>query len=309
LSPFRLSLLLAAATFCLLLIGGTVKPTGSSLACPDWPLCHGQVFPEMKGGVLFEHSHRLAATAVGLLTIGFLVVAVRNVEVPLRVKRLAVALLVMVVVQGVLGGITVLLRLPTIVSTAHLALSMAFFASVLTCAWWLRDAQATEMASGAPRGLALATLLAVYLQIVFGGFVRHTGAGRACGLDFPTCGGEWWPHLWESRAHQLHRGIGVLVAGLIITAAIPCAARAARLQRPWVRRAALATPLLAVLQVVLGIATVTSGIRVPEVLGHFTVGILLLAGWHATWLGLGPRGRPVMVEDLHPRAVPASGAA
>jgi heme A synthase len=61
--PFAIAT--AVATFLLLLIGGLVNPTGSSLACPDWPLCHGSAFPEMTGGVFFEHSHRLAATTVG----------------------------------------------------------------------------------------------------------------------------------------------------------------------------------------------------------------------------------------------------
>ena len=66
----RLAKLAAAATFVLLVIGGTVNPTGSSLACPEPTLvCHGQLFPPMVGGVLYEHGHRLAAMTVGLLQI------------------------------------------------------------------------------------------------------------------------------------------------------------------------------------------------------------------------------------------------
>src|SRR2546423_5768028 len=66
----RLAKLAAAATFLLLVIGGTVNPTGSSLACPEPTLvCHGQLFPPMVGGVLYEHGHRLAAMTVGLLQI------------------------------------------------------------------------------------------------------------------------------------------------------------------------------------------------------------------------------------------------
>src|SRR5512147_1358340 len=107
----RLAVLTSGATFVLLFIGGLVTSTGSGLAVPDWPLSFGQVFPEMTGGVLFEHGHRLAASLVGLLT---LVLAVWTVlrEPRASVRTLAVAMLTAIVLQGVLGGITVLYKLP-----------------------------------------------------------------------------------------------------------------------------------------------------------------------------------------------------
>ena len=75
----RVAKLAAAATFLLLVIGGTVNPTGSSLACPEPTLvCHGQLFPPMVGGVLYEHGHRLAAMTVGLLQIALTVLLLRK---------------------------------------------------------------------------------------------------------------------------------------------------------------------------------------------------------------------------------------
>src|SRR5215216_4538979 len=75
----RLAKLAAAATFLLLVIGGTVNPTGSSLACPEPTLvCHGQLFPPMVGGVFYEHGHRLAAMTVGLLQIALTVMLARR---------------------------------------------------------------------------------------------------------------------------------------------------------------------------------------------------------------------------------------
>src|SRR5688572_23167410 len=120
----------AAATFLLLLVGGLVNPTGSSLACPDWPLCYGSAFPEMTGGILYEHSHRLVATFVGLMTVILGVLLFRARRHDRGYVPLALLVVAMVVVQGVLGGLTVLLKLPPQISTAHLALSMAFFVTL-----------------------------------------------------------------------------------------------------------------------------------------------------------------------------------
>src|SRR4051794_41950912 len=66
----RFAIVTAACTFVLLLMGGIVHNTRSSLACPDWPLCFGRVFPKMEGGVLVEHSHRLVAATVSMLAVG-----------------------------------------------------------------------------------------------------------------------------------------------------------------------------------------------------------------------------------------------
>src|SRR5512143_3915013 len=99
----RFAMLTAGATYVLLFLGGLVTSTGSGLAVPDWPLSFGQVFPTMVGGVLYEHGHRLAASTVGLLTLVLAVWVVVSEPRP-AVRGLAVAMLVAVILQGVLGG-------------------------------------------------------------------------------------------------------------------------------------------------------------------------------------------------------------
>src|SRR5215471_1382237 len=128
----RFAVATAVATYLLILIGGLVHGTGSSLACPDWPTCYGTFMPKMEGGVLVEHSHRLAAGTVVILTLALagLLTAARDPALrPLRpFGWLAVGL---VCAQAVLGGITVKLRLPTPISTAHTGTLLLFFLTVL----------------------------------------------------------------------------------------------------------------------------------------------------------------------------------
>src|SRR4029079_3640978 len=128
----RFAVATAVATYLLILIGGLVHGTGSSLACPDWPTCYGSLMPKMEGGVLVEHSHRLAAGTVVIMTLalaGLMTLTRAREWRPLRpCAWLAVGL---VIVQALLGGITVKLRLPTPISTAHTGTSLLVFLTLL----------------------------------------------------------------------------------------------------------------------------------------------------------------------------------
>src|SRR5687768_13555615 len=102
-NPHRLAVATAVATFFLLLVGGIVHGTGSSLACPDWPLCYGSPFPEMTGGVFYEHGHRLLAFGVGMLTTVLMVYCILARKRDRALLWLGIATFVIVVIQGVLG--------------------------------------------------------------------------------------------------------------------------------------------------------------------------------------------------------------
>src|SRR5258706_3405437 len=107
----RFAVVTAGATLVLIFVGALVTSTGSGLAVPDWPLSFGQVFPPMVGGVLYEHGHRLVAAGVGLLTVTLMVLMTRW-EPRSWARWLARAAVGVVILQGTLGGVTVLLRLP-----------------------------------------------------------------------------------------------------------------------------------------------------------------------------------------------------
>ncbi len=166
----------AFIAFLLLLAGGLVTSTGSSLSVPDWPLSFGTLFPPMLGGVLFEHGHRLLAGTVSLMTFCLTVWCYRS-ESRAWVRRVATFAAGAIVAQALLGGLTVLLRLPPIVSISHACLAQAVFCSLLVVAqaetaWFQTQARPVPGMSWLPGALAVA---AVYGQLIFGAVIRHTG--------------------------------------------------------------------------------------------------------------------------------------
>ncbi len=276
----RLAILTAAATYLLILIGGLVHGTGSSLACPDWPTCYGTFMPKMEGGVLVEHSHRLAAGTVVILTLvlaGTLTWAGRRDALARRLRPFGWLAVALVFAQALLGGITVLLRLPTPISTAHTATSLLFFMTVLYIAVRSRPERATAAAASAPPLVGRAALIAsvaVYVQMVLGGLVRHSGAALAC-VDVPLCRGSFWPDAHPTVLIQaLHRLNAIAVACVVLASAV-ISFRQAR--RPITRVLALTAPALVGVQIWLGIRSVQSFLDLATVESHLAVATALLA--------------------------------
>jgi len=178
---YRFALALACATAVLIFIGGLVTSTGSGLSVPDWPLSYGRLMPPMVGGVFFEHGHRMAAATVGLVSV--LVAVVFSWKEERRwVKGAAWAAVGLVVLQGLLGGLTVLFRLPKPISIAHACLAQTFFClTVALAVWssgtWRRHPKTRRDPEGAlplHQG-TLALLVTAYLQLILGAILRHTG--------------------------------------------------------------------------------------------------------------------------------------
>jgi len=270
----RLAVGAACATWVLLLVGCLVHGTGSSLACPDWPLCFGSAFPKMENGVQYEHTHRLVATAVGLLTIALAVVLHRRRTDDPKTAVLGYVAVGLVCFQGLLGGITVLLRLPILVTLMHLGTSMAFFCLTTVIALRVREARTAaippELAALRP-WVALA-VVATFVQIIVGGAVRHTASGLAC-FGIPLCNGDLWPSHPGAHLHMLHRILAVVLAAYIF--ALAAATRAAP-DSPVAVLARLSAWLV-VVQVSLGVISVWSLLALSPVTLHLGVAALLLA--------------------------------
>jgi len=178
----RYAVLLAVCTLFLVVAGASVTSKEAGLSVPDWPLSYGQVMPQMTGGVFFEHGHRIVATAVGFMTI-ILSVWLALAETRKWMKTLGIVALGAVIVQGLLGGLTVKLMLPPAVSISHACLAQLFFSTTVAIALftsksWLQGPEIVED-HGWPslRSLAILTPVMVMAQIALGAAFRHRAIG------------------------------------------------------------------------------------------------------------------------------------
>lgn len=213
----RFSVGTALATLVLLMAGALVTSTGSGLAVPDWPLSYGTLFPEMRGGVIFEHGHRLIAGTVGLLTV-FLAYLLWRFEPRSWVRGLGIAAVGLVLTQATLGGLTVLLRLPVGVSVGHALLAQTFFCTVVCLAMvtspsWERPQLPLSSSDESLPAWCLATSCAFFVQLFLGAVMRHSGAGLAI-PDFPASFGHVVPPQFTPAIaiHFAHRMGALTVA-------------------------------------------------------------------------------------------------
>ena len=175
----RFAILVACATFFLIIAGALVTSHDAGLATSDWPLSNGQVFPKMVGNLFWEHGHRMVATTVGILTI-VLMIYILAKEKRSWVRKLGVFALLAVIAQGLLGGLTVKLMLPLAVSSAHATLAQLFFCTtvslaVFTSRSWIEARPLEEEKGVLPlRHLCAAALVTIFLQLILGATLRHS---------------------------------------------------------------------------------------------------------------------------------------
>lgn len=168
--------LTAFAAFILVFVGALVTSTGSALAVPDWPLSFGKFFPPMTGGVLFEHGHRMIAGIVALMTWSLAGWAYfSRVSKPVRLLSYLIAAAILL--QAILGGLTVLLLLPPSIAVFHAALGQTVFCLLLALAETSSNQFEAETGVHQARlwKFGLAAICALYVQLIFGAILRHSG--------------------------------------------------------------------------------------------------------------------------------------
>ncbi|MCH8345393.1 MAG: COX15/CtaA family protein [Chloroflexi bacterium] len=225
-----MALLSVIVTYALIILGGTVRVTDSGLACPDWPRCQGQWIPSLEGHVLIEYSHRLAAASVGLIILGTAIAAWLWHRDNRFVVAGATAAVLLVIVQIVVGGVTVNMELPDTIVALHLAIALIILAVLVATAvgaFWYHRLPPSDtsdpnrvLSPGAAPGLAAVTALATFGLILLGSYVANSGAA----LVYPD-----WP-LFDGRLvsaggrladlHWAHRMMAVIVGLLLLGLAV-----------------------------------------------------------------------------------------
>jgi len=248
----RFSLLVASATFFLIIAGALVTSHDAGLATPDWPLSNGQFFPKMVGNLFWEHGHRMVATTVGMLTI-VLTIYLFIKERRRWVRRLGLFALLAVIAQGLLGGLTVKLLLPLPVSTAHATLAQLFFCAtvslaVFTSPGWLKEQVSIEEQGSLPvRYLCLAAAVTILLQLVIGATLRHSAT---------------WDQQLPTELVLTHIGGAVAVAIILTMACSRVLFRHAG--QPFLTRPAAIALILLGLQLLLGVAAYLTRLASPN---------------------------------------------
>jgi len=285
----RFTVVVACLAFLLVIAGGLVTSNNAGLAVPDWPTSFGNWFKaHMVGGVKYEHTHRLIAECVGLLTI---VVAVWTWLVDQRrwMRWLTIGAVAGVLFQGILGGLTVLELTPPVISTAHAAVGQTMFCvlaaiAVFTSRSWLFEPEEKISKKEARPLLRHSWMLIgfLYLQLILGAAFRHVWTKWG-----PTAAKRWpaqkiihaflYPHILNA----------LFVAGLVLYVSLRVITKHSRI--PHLRRPAVALLVLLILQLLLGVAAYVTRVilgvdelqptanLVATTVAHVGTGALMLA--------------------------------
>lgn len=293
----RLAVLTAAVALAVVALGGVVRATDNGLACPTWPGCFsgGDFIPRADVGVWLEHSHRLLAGGLALLIAGALLWALLRHRDRRGIVWALAAAAAAVLVQAALGAAVVLFQLRAELVTAHLGMGMAVVALLVVVA--VEAAQGPAPAPALRDRRLLRTSLGVagltYVQILVGGHVTGVGAGLVY-ADSSFLGiATFAPIARESQlfnaAHRVLAVALVVAIGVLVSRTVRSGATG------WLARLAHVASALVVLQVLLGVANLWSGLSPLSVIPHLAVASWI---WAVLVLHAALAARRVIADDI-----------
>lgn len=231
---YRLSVVTAVTTYALIVLGGITRISGSGLGCEDdWPLCQGRPYPPLNMLAIIEYLHRTVAAGIGFLVLATAIGAWRSSTTRKRTRYTAFAGIVLIIVQALLGAVTVWRELPSEIVTAHLGVAMVFLASTMLTAYFIaqdRNAPAWLVEAGHDPGLkpdrtfsliARAGAAIIFALILTGGATATSGAALACD-QWPVCiRDSFFPELtsrytWINIAHRAAALFGAVTVIVVL---------------------------------------------------------------------------------------------
>lgn len=298
------SKLLSFVTLMLIFLGALVKSTESGLSVPDWPTTYGHFmfsFPldQMVGGIKYEHTHRMLASIVGLMALTLCVMLLRS-SAAVWIKRLSIWSVILVIGQGILGGLTVIHFLPVALSSLHGVLAQTFFIVTVMIAYGLSKEHQhrltiNETYDGKFIRFGIILTIMIFIQLILGNIMRHTNSGLAI-PDFPTMGGKliptmnqdmlMWINAWrfehdldpvkmgQIHTHLTHRIWGFLILFKLLF--INSVAYKRHLSNPFIMKTLFWLNLAMMMQIGLGIATVLMQKEFITTSLHVTLGAVVL---------------------------------
>lgn len=267
----------------LMALGAGVRTMNAGLSCPDWPLCFGQVIPDFHPAVWFEFVHRAYAGIVALCYLICCWMVFRSKTLPKVARKAVVFGLLALGAQIVMGGLTVLLLVKSVIVTSHLVLATLFFSSVFWLLYIVESAENPEKNKPPQWFSVLARVMPilVFAQLIVGGFVASTYAGSVC-VDWPLCNGEWVP-TWQGAiglqiAHRFF-AYGLIVVIGMVGWVVQRSRQSDGLSwvTPQLLRLSRINTFMVALQVAVGIANLLLYIPAHMAVLHQSVGVLLFA--------------------------------
>mgnify|MGYP001165261870 CR=1 FL=1 len=198
-----------AIAFIQISLGAFVRSTESGLGCPDWPLCHGELIPPFEFHTLIEYSHRLNGSILGIFIVALALSALLKYRNNKSILCLSLVSLFLVILAGILGGITVITELSWWIRLIHLSIALLLICCITLLAKEIVFPNRTHMpvvtkeiwkTSGA--------ILIVFIVIISGSFMIGIGANASC-ATWPLCRGSFFPSGYEYLVHMSHRYLAV----------------------------------------------------------------------------------------------------
>ncbi len=261
------------ALFILLVWGNIVAGLKVGLACPDWPLCHGEYIPPLRWDIYVEFIHRVIG---GLTSVLIIVLAYKRLRKYVSYFKLVPTICVLLLlVQIVLGGMVVLFKLPVDLTTLHFANAIVIFSLTLYMAFFDGEIKPPRFSVSRHSGIFFTLSVIIIIQAVLGAYVRHSSSGLAC-PDFPKCLGFWIPPSLTGSVliHFSHRILAYAIFAIFLVLFVKSFYnKEYELATPYLK----AANLFIFVQIALGALVVLSELTFYVTAFHLSVGLVILS--------------------------------